>query len=214
MQCYALTSKGKQCSKKGIIDQYCCIHYIKKHTPTCSICLDEIFAHTRFKKTSCNHIFHHSCWEKLIKTTTNCPICRIDISKDINQSDTSFVVTLINDYDEALCLNFDAELIFGKKGLKRILKRKIHHRPHYIIKKCMKYHSDILTTNNEDSTAFHTFCDKKSLSISFGKISSDVISLSSFPHKIQKKLFEDGSIFTMIYTIYEIIYDTFHDDDI
>jgi hypothetical protein len=57
---------------------------------TCAICLDEIHACGKVRKTPCGHFFHESCLQGWFIQGAFCPLCRADCSSPTSpQRDTS-----------------------------------------------------------------------------------------------------------------------------
>lgn len=213
MRCDALTRKGTQCSKRGSFvgdsdatKRYCNAHFKMHNAPICSICLDPI-QDRNCKITKCKHCFHGSCWETLISNSTNCPMCRKDVSNECG-TDTTFVVMIIREECEAICLNFDPLLLFGKHGVKNILKRRILSRPKYILN---TYFSHFKSEESEHRVDAHiqSLYEKSTVTLSFGRVSTSEVKLNHLPLCIQHKLHNDGSVFTMIHTLYNTLQEAF-----
>ena len=76
--------------KKLILDlnefQY---KHIKKYSKIkekkCSICLVKYKKSDLIKELPCNHIFHKNCILKWIEISNVCPICKYDITEDVNK---------------------------------------------------------------------------------------------------------------------------------
>lgn len=50
-----------------------------KYQSTCCICLEDVDRfdfNTRYKRLSCNHLFHHKCIMKWFEKKRNCPLCK------------------------------------------------------------------------------------------------------------------------------------------
>ena len=65
--------------------------HIKKYSSIkekkCSICLNKYKSPDIIKEFPCKHIFHKTCILKWLKNSDRCPICKYDISGDINNMD-------------------------------------------------------------------------------------------------------------------------------
>ena len=79
----------------------------------------------------------NACWEILIDHSTTCPMCRNDISNEYGNN-TSFAVSIIRDC--AISLNYDANLLFGHKGLNEILKKRCDNRSMFVLKIFIEYY--------------------------------------------------------------------------
>ena len=60
----------------------------------CAICLLKYKGVDIIKEFPCKHIFHKNCIFKWLKTSNVCPLCKYDISNDVNK------VVLKNEEDE------------------------------------------------------------------------------------------------------------------
>ena len=60
----------------------------------CAICLVKYKGIDIIKEFPCKHIFHKNCIFKWLKTSNFCPLCKYDISNDVNK------VVLKNEEDE------------------------------------------------------------------------------------------------------------------
>ena len=60
----------------------------------CAICLLKYKGVDIIKEFPCKHIFHKNCIFKWLKTSNYCPLCKYDISNDVNK------VVLKNEEDE------------------------------------------------------------------------------------------------------------------
>ena len=54
----------------------------------CAICLIKYKGIDIIKEFPCKHIFHKNCILKWLKTSNICPLCKYDITNDINNSNT------------------------------------------------------------------------------------------------------------------------------
>ena len=61
----------------------------------CCICLDNILENNIYK-TSCNHIFHHTCLQKWFEKKKSCPYCRNE-NIFFNMNDTYNKYNLFHD---------------------------------------------------------------------------------------------------------------------
>ena len=50
-----------------------------KKQNTCSICHEQVGEGDRTYKLPCDHVFHHGCIKPWLKTSTQCPNCRVDL---------------------------------------------------------------------------------------------------------------------------------------
>ena len=214
MQCDAIARNGIRCSKRGSFTgeldatkHYCNVHYKMHNSPTCSICLESIEGKD-CKITKCKHCFHNSCWETLISHSTTCPICRKDISEE-DGVDTTFVVMIIREECEAICLNFDPLLLFGKQGVKNIYKRRILSRPKYILNTYFSHFKSQESSNENVDACIHSLCEESTVTLSLGRVSTSEVKLSQLPVCIQHKLYNDGSVFSMIHTLYNTMQEAF-----
>ena len=53
----------------------------------CPICLQKYKSADIIKEFPCKHIFHKSCIFKWLKQSNVCPICKLDLSNEINKLD-------------------------------------------------------------------------------------------------------------------------------
>ena len=60
----------------------------------CPICLQKYKGADIIKEFPCKHIFHKKCIFKWLKTSNLCPLCKYDITNDVNR------MTLKNEEDE------------------------------------------------------------------------------------------------------------------
>ena len=60
----------------------------------CPICLQEYKGADIIKEFPCNHIFHKKCTLKWLEKSNVCPLCKYDISDDVNK------IVLKNEEDE------------------------------------------------------------------------------------------------------------------
>ena len=74
---------------------------IKKYSEVkekkCSICLQKYKGFDIIKEFPCKHIYHKNCILKWLKESNICPLCKYDISSDINNIEIN---QLINDEEE------------------------------------------------------------------------------------------------------------------
>ena len=72
--------------------------HVKKYSTIkenkCAICLQKYKGVDIIKEFPCKHIFHKICILKWIKSSNNCPLCKYDISNDVNK------IELNNNNDE------------------------------------------------------------------------------------------------------------------
>ena len=59
--------------------------YSKIKEKKCSICLVKYKKSDLIKELPCNHIFHKNCILKWIEKSNVCPICKYDITEDVNK---------------------------------------------------------------------------------------------------------------------------------
>jgi len=71
--------------------------HIKKYSSIkekkCSICLDKYKSSDIIKEFPCKHIFHKNCILKWLKNSDRCPICKYDITGDVNNMDFSQLIS-------------------------------------------------------------------------------------------------------------------------
>ena len=74
---------------------------IKKYSEVkekkCSICLQKYKGFDIIKEFPCKHIYHKNCILKWLKESNICPLCKYDISSDINNIEIN---QIINDDEE------------------------------------------------------------------------------------------------------------------
>ena len=62
--------------------------HVKKYSALkedkCPICLQKYKGSDIIKEFPCKHIFHKNCIFKWLKTSNVCPLCKYDITKDVN----------------------------------------------------------------------------------------------------------------------------------
>lgn len=62
--------------------------HLKKYTALkedkCPICLQKYKGSDIIKEFPCKHIFHKNCIFKWLKTSNVCPLCKYDITNDVN----------------------------------------------------------------------------------------------------------------------------------
>ena len=65
--------------------------HVKKYSTIkedkCAICLQKYKGTDIIKEFPCKHIFHKICILKWIKNSNKCPLCKYDISNDVNDID-------------------------------------------------------------------------------------------------------------------------------
>ena len=61
--------------------------YSKNKEKKCSICLVKYQKPDILKEFPCNHIYHKNCILKWIKNSNKCPLCKYDITNDVNNID-------------------------------------------------------------------------------------------------------------------------------
>ena len=63
--------------------------HVKKYSTIkedkCAICLQKYKGVDIIKEFPCKHIFHKNCILKWIKSSNKCPLCKYDISNDVNK---------------------------------------------------------------------------------------------------------------------------------
>ena len=63
--------------------------HLKKYTAlkeeNCPICLQKYKNHDIIKEFPCKHIFHKNCIFKWLKQSNVCPICKHDLTEEINK---------------------------------------------------------------------------------------------------------------------------------
>lgn len=63
--------------------------HVKKYSTIkedkCAICLQKYKGVDIIKEFPCKHIFHKSCILRWIKTSNICPLCKYDITNDVNE---------------------------------------------------------------------------------------------------------------------------------
>ena len=63
--------------------------YVKKYSTIkedkCAICLQKYKGVDIIKEFPCKHIFHKNCILKWIKNSNKCPLCKYDITNDVNK---------------------------------------------------------------------------------------------------------------------------------
>ena len=79
--------------------------HIKKYSSIkekkCSICLNKYKSPDIIKEFPCKHIFHKTCILKWLKNSDICPICKYDISGDINNMDFDKLISDDEKEDES-----------------------------------------------------------------------------------------------------------------
>ena len=79
--------------------------HIKKYSTIkekkCSICLNKYKSPDIIKEFPCKHIFHKTCILKWLKNSDRCPICKYDISKDINNMEFDKLISDDEKEDES-----------------------------------------------------------------------------------------------------------------
>jgi hypothetical protein len=79
--------------------------HIKKYSSIkekkCSICLNKYKSPDIIKEFPCKHIFHKTCILKWLKNSDRCPICKYDISGDINNMDFDKLISDDEKEDES-----------------------------------------------------------------------------------------------------------------
>ena len=79
--------------------------HIKKYSSIkekkCSICLNKYKSPDIIKEFPCKHIFHKTCILKWLKNSDRCPICKYDISNDINNMDFDKLISDDEKEDES-----------------------------------------------------------------------------------------------------------------
>ena len=79
--------------------------HIKKYSTIkekkCSICLNKYKSPDIIKEFPCKHIFHKTCILKWLKNSDRCPICKYDISGDINNMDFDKLISDDEKEDES-----------------------------------------------------------------------------------------------------------------
>ena len=75
--------------------------HVKKYSEVkekkCSICLQKYKGFEIIKEFPCKHIYHKNCILKWLKESNICPLCKYDISSDINNIEIN---QIINDDEE------------------------------------------------------------------------------------------------------------------
>ena len=65
--------------------------HVKKYSiikeDKCAICLQKYKGVDIIKEFPCKHIFHKTCILRWIKSSKKCPLCKYDITNDVNQID-------------------------------------------------------------------------------------------------------------------------------
>lgn len=65
--------------------------HVKKYSiikeDKCAICLQKYKGVDIIKEFPCKHIFHKTCILRWIKSSNKCPLCKYDITNDVNQID-------------------------------------------------------------------------------------------------------------------------------
>ena len=63
--------------------------HVKKYSTikeeNCAICLQKYKGVDIIKEFPCKHIFHKNCILKWIKNSNKCPLCKFDITNDVNK---------------------------------------------------------------------------------------------------------------------------------
>ena len=65
----------------------------------CGICMEECTHATGSCKTICNHRFHTNCllkWEKVGRSSFNCPMCRKELPRSIPKPPVQYVASLMS----------------------------------------------------------------------------------------------------------------------
>ena len=79
--------------------------HIKKYSSIkekkCSICLNKYKTSDIIKEFPCKHIFHKTCILKWLKKSDRCPICKYDISSDINNMEYNQLISDDEKEDES-----------------------------------------------------------------------------------------------------------------
>jgi len=78
--------------------------HIKKYTKIkerkCSICLVKYKSSDIIKEFPCKHIYHKKCILKWIKNSNRCPLCKYDMTGDINNIDIKAISKNNNDDED------------------------------------------------------------------------------------------------------------------
>lgn len=54
---------------------------MKKSNKNCAICLEKFEEDQIIKKLECEHIFHRMCFKNWMKKSSNCPLCRHNVTQ-------------------------------------------------------------------------------------------------------------------------------------
>lgn len=202
MTCQALTTRNHTCKNKNKFHGYCHVHYQQfMDPPTCCICLDKMTDTTNWKTTQCNHHFHSSCWDNVIKHAScvhfyKCPMCRTHIPKDFihpNELETCiFHVLHYPNNDIITKQQYSIQINFSNEQKQRIHKRNLKFRPTFILNQII----DRYETKFDKLKKQQTKSNQYFVQMCYGKHATELFCVAEFPNTLIDYLFPPYSLVT------------------